>query len=134
MGGAVAEAPLCPACAQAKGQQALVGKLGKNVGTAIGLELRDSTQALNATNTKPVVAGMAFNVAVGERAARSLPSGRSQLLPGGFGAPLLCAHALIPLLPDAPLLVPAWLSVVQECRGWSGRMPRMRLAKCTPCS
>jgi hypothetical protein len=36
------------------------------VGTAIGLELRDTTQALSATNTKPVKAGMAFNVAIGE--------------------------------------------------------------------
>ena len=47
--------------------------LPKNVGTAIGLELRDSTQALNASNTKGVKAGMTFNVAVGEskrRAAR----------------------------------------------------------------
>lgn len=36
------------------------------MGTAIGLELRDTTQALSATNTKPVKAGMAFNVAIGE--------------------------------------------------------------------
>lgn len=43
--------------------------LPKNVGTAIGLELRDSTQALNASNTKLVKAGMTFNVAVGEQAA-----------------------------------------------------------------
>ena len=44
----------------------MVEKLSKNVGTAIGLELRDTTQQLNAANTKPVKAGMTFNVAVGE--------------------------------------------------------------------
>jgi nucleosome binding factor SPN SPT16 subunit len=54
---------------QAKGQEELIGMLPKNVGTAIGLELRDSTQALNASNTKLVKAGMTFNVAVGEQAA-----------------------------------------------------------------
>lgn len=58
-------APACPLL-QAKGQEALVERLTKNVGTAIGLELRDSTQALNATNTKPVKPGMTFNVTVGE--------------------------------------------------------------------
>jgi hypothetical protein len=53
---------------QAKGQEALLGSLTKNVGTAIGLELRDSTQQLSATNSKPVQAGMTFNVAVGGQA------------------------------------------------------------------
>lgn len=51
---------------QEKGQAALVERLGKNVGAAIGLELRDSQQQLSATNSKPVKAGMAFNVSVGE--------------------------------------------------------------------
>jgi Xaa-Pro aminopeptidase len=51
---------------QDKGQEALVDKLSRNVGTAIGLELRDTTQQLNANNPKPVKAGMTFNVAVGE--------------------------------------------------------------------
>ena len=60
-----AAAALAPRCAQAKGQEALVERLTKNVGTAIGLELRDTTQPLNATNTRPVKAGMTFNVAVG---------------------------------------------------------------------
>lgn len=62
-----APAPALPACAlhQAKGQGALVERLGKNVGTALGLELRDSSQALSPTNSKPVQAGMTFNVAVG---------------------------------------------------------------------
>ena len=50
---------------QDKGQGALVEQLPKNVGTAIGLELRDNTQALNATNEKIVKAGMAFNVSLG---------------------------------------------------------------------
>ncbi len=53
--------------AQDKGQGHLVERLPRNVGTAIGLELRDSTQALSATNSKPVKAGMAFNVVVGEQ-------------------------------------------------------------------
>ena len=56
----------CCCAPQAKGQQSLVEKLTKNVGTAIGLELRDTTQQLNATNTKPIKPGMTFNVAVGE--------------------------------------------------------------------
>lgn len=51
---------------QDKGQGHLVEKLPRNVGTAIGLELRDSTQALSPNNSKPVKAGMAFNVTVGE--------------------------------------------------------------------
>lgn len=54
---------------QAKGQEAMLGSLSKNVGTAIGLELRDSTQQLSASNSKPVQAGMTFNVAVGGQAA-----------------------------------------------------------------
>ena len=61
--------PPCCCSVQAKGQEELIGMLPKNVGTAIGLELRDSTQALNASNTKLVKAGMTFNVAVGEQAA-----------------------------------------------------------------
>ena len=59
-------APAWPIHVQAKGQEALVEKLSKNVGTAIGLELRDSTQPLNASNNKLVKAGMTFNVSVGE--------------------------------------------------------------------
>ena len=51
---------------QDKGQGQLVEKLPRALGAAIGLELRDTTQALSATNTKTVQAGMAFNVAVGE--------------------------------------------------------------------
>ncbi|KAI3435579.1 hypothetical protein D9Q98_001644 [Chlorella vulgaris] len=50
---------------KSKGQEQLVASLPKNVGTAIGLELRDSQQQLSAANSKPVRAGMTFNVAVG---------------------------------------------------------------------
>lgn len=56
-------------CLQDKGQPELVARLPKNVGTAIGLELRDTMQALTATNEKPIKAGMAFNVAIGESGA-----------------------------------------------------------------
>ena len=66
--------PPPPTPAQAKGQGALVERLGKNVGTAIGLELRDSSQALSPTNAKPVQAGMTFNVAVGEWRAAASPA------------------------------------------------------------
>lgn len=76
---------LCPAALhhlQAKGQDALVDKLTKNVGTAIGLELRDTTQQLNTSNSKPVKAGMTFNVAVGEPRRKlvgcAVPCGRCQ--------------------------------------------------------
>lgn len=57
---------VCCVCVQEKGQEGLAEKLGRNVGTAIGLELRDSTQALSTANSKPVKAGMTFNVSVGE--------------------------------------------------------------------
>ena len=50
---------------QAKGQGHLVEKLPRSIGSAIGLELRDSTQQLSASNTKPVRAGMTFNVLLG---------------------------------------------------------------------
>jgi nucleosome binding factor SPN SPT16 subunit len=52
------------AALEANGQAALVPRLAKNVGTALGLELRDSTLPLSAANAKPVRAGMAFNVAL----------------------------------------------------------------------
>lgn len=64
---------------QAKGQEALVERLTKNVGTAIGLELRDTTQPLNATNTRPVKAGMTFNVAVGGWRGRAADAGASNM-------------------------------------------------------
>ena len=51
---------------QEKGHADLVEKLPKNLGAAIGIELRDNTQALSATNDKPVKAGMTFNVALGK--------------------------------------------------------------------
>lgn len=38
----------------------------KNLGAAIGIELRDNTQTLSATNEKIVKAGMTFNVSLGE--------------------------------------------------------------------
>jgi len=57
---------------QAQGQSDLVDKLPKNLGTAIGLELRDSTQALTPTNSKKVKAGMTFNVALGKPWPRCL--------------------------------------------------------------
>ncbi len=50
---------------QARGQGHLVEKLPRSLGSAIGLELRDSTQQLSANNAKPVRAGMTFNVVVG---------------------------------------------------------------------
>lgn len=56
--------PLCDV--QTKGQQQLVDKLQKNVGTAIGTELRDGTQVLNDKNSNLVKAGMCFNVVLGE--------------------------------------------------------------------
>ncbi|GAB4820394.1 hypothetical protein N2152v2_007440 [Parachlorella kessleri] len=49
----------------ARGQGHLVEKLPRSLGSAIGLELRDSTQQLSANNAKPVRAGMTFNVVVG---------------------------------------------------------------------
>ena len=52
--------------AQDKGQADLVDKMPKNIGTAIGIELRDNSQALSATNQKLIKAGMTFNVALGE--------------------------------------------------------------------
>jgi nucleosome binding factor SPN SPT16 subunit len=48
-----------------KGQHHLVEKLPKNIGSIIGLELKDNTQNLSATNDKVVKAGMTFNVTVG---------------------------------------------------------------------
>lgn len=60
-------------------------KLPKNIGTAIGLELRDNTQALSATNSKKIKAGMTFNVALGRCSCRervSLPGGIPCLLSG----------------------------------------------------
>lgn len=66
---------------QAKGQEALVAHLTRNVGTAIGLELRDSTQALSAANTKTVKAGMTFNVAVGEGQLRSCAAAGARCVP-----------------------------------------------------
>ena len=42
----------------------LASKLGKNVGTAIGLEIRDNTQVLSLANDKILKAGMTFNVAL----------------------------------------------------------------------
>jgi len=42
--------------------EAMASKLGKNVGTSIGLEIRDNTQALSASNQRIVKAGMTFNV------------------------------------------------------------------------
>jgi len=66
-----------------------VERLTKNVGTAIGLELRDTTQQLNATNTRSVKAGMTFNVAVGEwqghgRLGGRRPGGDDLAGPGGM--------------------------------------------------
>ena len=82
--------PLSPR--QAKGQEALVERLTKNVGTAIGLELRDTTQPLNATNTRPVKAGMTFNVAVGAWlgwGAEAVGQAATEVARAG-GAPLPC--------------------------------------------
>lgn len=49
-----------------RGQGALVEALGKNVGTGIGLDLRDGSCALTATAAGQVRAGTTFQVAVGE--------------------------------------------------------------------
>lgn len=54
------------ASAQDKGHAALADKLPKNLGTAIGIEIRDNTHTLSATNEKVVKAGMTFNVALGK--------------------------------------------------------------------
>lgn len=48
-----------------KGQEQLIEQLPKNVGTCIGLELKDTTIPLSATNEKTVAANMAFNVSLG---------------------------------------------------------------------
>lgn len=45
--------------------EALASKLTKNIGTAIGLEIRDNTQALTPTNETILKAGMSFNVVLG---------------------------------------------------------------------
>lgn len=42
--------------------QNLASKLPKNIGTAIGLEIRDNTQALSSSNESYLKAGMAFNI------------------------------------------------------------------------
>ncbi len=57
---------LLPPILQDKGHVDLAERLPKNVGAAIGVELRDNTQTLSATNDKVVKAGMTFNVAVGK--------------------------------------------------------------------
>lgn len=57
---------MLPPILQDKGHADLAEKLPKNVGAAIGVELRDNTQTLSATNDKVVKAGMTFNVAVGK--------------------------------------------------------------------
>jgi nucleosome binding factor SPN SPT16 subunit len=49
-----------------KGEERLLAKMPKNVGHAIGLELRDNTNALSASNDKVVKAGMTFNVSLGK--------------------------------------------------------------------
>jgi nucleosome binding factor SPN SPT16 subunit len=51
---------------QDKGHADLAEKLPKNLGAAVGIELRDNTQALSPTNEKRVKAGMTFNVALGK--------------------------------------------------------------------
>uniref|UniRef100_A0A061QN78 FACT complex subunit n=1 Tax=Tetraselmis sp. GSL018 TaxID=582737 RepID=A0A061QN78_9CHLO len=47
------------------GQGRLVQHLTKNVGHGMGLELRESSNILNAKNTRRVCAGMVFNVCIG---------------------------------------------------------------------
>ena len=51
---------------QQKGQDALLEKLPKSLGTAVGLELRDNTHGLTASNDKLVQAGMTFKVSIGK--------------------------------------------------------------------
>lgn len=51
---------------QDAGREDLVQKFPKNIGTAIGIELRDSTQTLAGTNDTKIVAGMTFNVTLGK--------------------------------------------------------------------
>jgi nucleosome binding factor SPN SPT16 subunit len=69
---------------QDKGHADLAEKLPKNLGAAVGIELRDNTQALSPTNEKPLKAGMAFNVALGisglERADASDEEGKTYAL------------------------------------------------------
>lgn len=48
----------------------LAEKIPKNVGHVVGLELRDSTNALNATNSNLIKAGMTFNVSIGKAIIR----------------------------------------------------------------
>ncbi len=50
---------------QDKGHADLAEKMPKNLGAAVGIELRDNTQALSPSNENPVKAGMTFNVALG---------------------------------------------------------------------
>jgi nucleosome binding factor SPN SPT16 subunit len=47
---------------QNQGQGHLVAKLAKNIGSVIGLELRDSTNLLTANNERKVQPGMTFNI------------------------------------------------------------------------
>ena len=48
----------------------LAEKIPKNVGHIVGLELRDSTNALNATNSNFIKPGMTFNVSIGKSIIR----------------------------------------------------------------
>ena len=50
---------------QKHGQGKLVQHLGKHVGHGIGLELRESSNLLNAKNTRRVRPGMVFTVTIG---------------------------------------------------------------------
>lgn len=52
---------------QDKGQPELAERLGKDVGSVIGLELRDRSLPLSPSNDRPVAPGMTFNVSIGEQ-------------------------------------------------------------------
>jgi len=44
----------------------MLANFPKNIGSAIGLELRDNAHTLQASNDKIVKPGMTFNVSIGE--------------------------------------------------------------------
>ena len=91
-------------------------RVPKSVGTAIGLELRDNTQALNAANDKVIKAGMAFNVSLG--AGARAPACFGGGVAACWRAPAAHGHH----------------RRHQASPGWSARTPRTMQAGFTRCS
>ena len=83
-----------------KGQDNLIAHLGKSVGHGIGLELRESSNILNAKNNRLVQAGMVFNVCVGVEVLHPLP------LYSRPRPPLPCVFTLLLFWLSLPLLTP----------------------------